>query len=318
MSGANMKDSSDPHAVQSAGYDALSTPGRKPPWIRVRLPSGESYQRLKGLMRSKSLHTVCEEALCPNIAECWGCGTATFMILGDVCTRNCRFCAVKTGVPKTPHDAAADPSNVAEAAAAMGLRHVVVTSVTRDDLPDGGASVFAETIRRIHQSVPGCTVEVLIPDFGGERLPLEIVVDAGPEILAHNVETVSELYHAVRPQAIYQRSLHLLGTIKEIDPLITTKSGIMVGLGETREELIRVLFDLRLMDCDILTIGQYLRPSPAHLPVNRYYPPEEFEELKQLALSKGFRWVESGPLVRSSYHAAMQIRALKHGGVEST
>jgi lipoic acid synthetase len=197
----------------------------------------------------------------------------------------------------------------------MGLRHVVVTSVTRDDLPDGGASVFAETIRRIHQSVSGCTVEVLIPDFGGEPLPLEIVVNAGPEILAHNLETVSELYQRVRPQAIYQRSLHLLGMVKEIDPQITTKSGIMVGLGETREELIRVLFDLRLMDCDILTIGQYLRPSPTHLPVNRYYSPEEFEEVRELALSKGFRWVEAGPLVRSSYHAAMQVQSLRQGGV---
>lgn len=309
-----MREPSHSPTIGPAAPVVKHTRERKPPWIRVRVPSGATYQRLKGLMRSKSLHTVCEEARCPNIAECWGCGTATFMILGDTCTRNCRFCAVKTGLPQDAGNTSSEAADTAAAAAAMNLRHAVVTSVTRDDLPDGGASVFAETIRRIHLSVPGCSVEVLIPDFRGERVPLETVVHARPEILGHNLETVPGLYPAVRPQAIYRRSLLLLQTAKEIDPQVITKSGVMVGLGENRKELLSVLSDLRLVDCDILTIGQYLRPSAAHLPVSRFYPPEEFEELKELALAKRFRWVEAGPLVRSSYRAEMQARALQTNG----
>ncbi|MEE9612488.1 MAG: lipoyl synthase [Desulfatiglandales bacterium] len=280
----------------------------KPPWIRVRLPSGETYAGVKALKRSKSLHTVCEEAVCPNIGECWEKGNATFMILGDVCTRNCSFCAVKGGRPGKADFG--EPLRVAEAAAKMGLRHLVVTSVTRDDLKDGGASVFAETIRQLHEQLASCTVEVLIPDFKGERQALEEIVHARPEILGHNVETVLRLYPRVRPQALYQRSLEVLGMVKDLDPNLVTKSGIMVGLGETRDELLEVMHHLRDVGCDILTMGQYLRPSMTHLPVIRYYTPEEFEALKKEGYAAGFRWVESGPLVRSSYGAESQVRAL--------
>jgi lipoic acid synthetase len=267
---------------------------------------------IKALKRSKSLHTVCEEAMCPNMAECWEKGNATFLILGDVCTRNCSFCAVKGGKP-----AAVDleePMRVVETAAAMGLHHLVITSVTRDDLTDGGASIFAETIRQVHNRMPSCTIEVLIPDFKGERQALWKVVQAEPEILAHNVETVPRLYHRVRPQAVYQRSLEVMGVVKELDPNLVIKSGIMVGLGETMDELLEVVGHLRDAGCDILTIGQYLRPSEAHLPVIRYYAPEEFEALKEEGYAAGFRWVESGPLVRSSYCSESQVKALLGNG----
>jgi lipoic acid synthetase len=283
---------------------------RKPEWIRVRLPSGETYARLKAMMRRKSLHTVCEEARCPNMAECWGCGTATFLILGDTCTRGCRFCAVKTGNPDG-RLVSGEAEEVARAVAAMNLKHVVVTSVTRDDLEDGGATIFAQTVAAIHALAPECSVEVLIPDFLGSREALEIVVKARPEILGHNMETVARLYRTVRPQALYARSLRLLARVKAFDPSGLTKSGFMVGLGETWDELLELMDDLRDARCDILTIGQYLRPGREHLPVLRYYSPDEFEALKEAGCKKGFRWVESGPLVRSSYHADAQARELR-------
>ena len=283
----------------------------KPSWLKVSLPSGESYQRLKGLMRSKSLHTVCEEAMCPNVSECWGRGTATFLILGNVCTRSCGFCAVKTGRPAEHPLNMQEAMDVSNAAAAMGLKHAVITSVTRDDLPDGGAALFAETIIGIHTRVSGCTVEVLIPDFMGDEGSLRVVTDARPEILGHNLETVPRLYPRVRPQADYGRSLRLLQLAREQNPHLITKSGIMVGLGESIEELHQVFSDLRRVACDILTVGQYLRPTRSHLEVVRYYTPEEFADLRQTAYQAGFRWVESGPLVRSSYHAEKQVRELR-------
>ena len=281
---------------------------RKPPWIRVRLPSGREYARVRELKKSKSLHTVCEEAMCPNLGECWGRGQATFLLLGDVCTRNCSFCAVRGGRPgRLDQD---EPFRVAEAVAAMGLKHVVITSVTRDDVHDGGAEIFAETIRQVHREVPGCTVEVLIPDFKGDRQALEIVLKANPEILGHNVETVARLYPRIRPQAGYDRSLKVLHAAKADDGDLLTKSGVMVGMGESREELLEVMDHLRQVNCDILTLGQYLRPSKTHLPVVRFYTPEEFEDLKREGYERGFRWVESGPLVRSSYGAGAQAREL--------
>ncbi len=288
----------------------------KPPWIRVRLPHGEAFQRVRQLVRKGSLHTVCEEARCPNMAECWGCGTATFLILGGVCTRNCGFCAVTAGSPAPVRPE--EPAEVARAVAAMELRHAVITSVTRDDLEDGGASIFAAVIREIRQAVPDCTVEVLVPDFKGSANALETVIAARPEILGHNLETVPRLYPAARPQADYRRSLQVLRTTKEADPGILTKSGIMVGLGEDLEEIHRVMEDLRALDCDILTLGQYLCPSSDHLAVQRYYTPDEFEALGQTARSMGFPWVESAPLVRSSYHAAEQARALSRSGAPPT
>jgi lipoyl synthase len=285
---------------------------RKPPWIRVRPPQGESYERVRQLVRTGSLHTVCEEAHCPNLAECWGCGTATFLILGDVCTRRCGFCAVAGGTPSPPRPE--EPMELAGAVAAMGLRHAVITSVTRDDLEDGGAAGFAAVIREIHARVPGCTVEVLIPDFQGCKSALAEVIAAKPEILGHNLETVPRLYPVVRPQAHYGRSLQLLRDAKDLDAQIIIKSGIMVGLGEDREEIQRVMEDLSAVACDILTLGQYLRPSAAHLPVERYYTQQEFDALGRTAKSMGFPWVESGPLVRSSYHAARQARELSVRG----
>lgn len=290
--------------------DGSAAKGPKPAWLKVALPSGRTFQRLKMLMRAKALHTVCEEALCPNMAECWGCGTATFLILGNICTRSCGFCAVSSGRPREEVADGDEAREVAEAAAAMSLKHAVITSVTRDDLSDGGAAHFAATINRIHSQVPDCTVEVLIPDFLGCEDSLKTVTAARPEILGHNVETVSRLYPLVRPEADYARSLRLLQAAKEQVPGLLTKSGIMVGLGESTEELLKVFSDLRRSCCDILTLGQYLRPTRRHLPVVRYYPPEEFAALKQAALDLGFRWVEAGPLVRSSYHADQQVRAL--------
>ncbi|MHC1744610.1 MAG: lipoyl synthase [Syntrophobacteraceae bacterium] len=287
----------------------------KPPWIRVRLPHGEAFERVRQLVRKGSLHTVCEEARCPNMAECWGCGTATFLILGGVCTRNCGFCAVATGSPASVRPE--EPTEVARAISAMELRHAVITSVTRDDLEDGGASVFAAVIREVHDRLSGCTVEVLVPDFQGRKIALETVVEARPDILGHNLETVPRLYPVARPQADYDRSLQVLRTAKEQAPGILTKSGIMLGLGEDKEEIHRVMEDLRAVDCDILTLGQYLCPSARHLPVRRYYTPDEFESFGRTARSMGFPWVESAPLVRSSYHAAEQARELTSSSSKS-
>jgi lipoic acid synthetase len=284
---------------------------RKPEWLKVKAPGSPSYVRLKGLMSNLRLHTVCEEAHCPNIGECWHHGTATFMILGEVCTRACRYCAVAHGRPD-PLDLA-EPARVADAVAAMELRYVVVTSVDRDDLPDGGAGVFADTIRQIRTRVPGCRVEVLIPDFKGSAPALQTVLDAQPDILNHNTETVPRLYRIARPGGRYQRTLDLLDRSRRYAPSIPTKSGLMVGLGEEWPEIVEVLTDLRTVGCQILTIGQYLSPSAAHLPVARYYHPDEFAMLKTTALSLGFGHVESGPLVRSSYHAHEQTEAYEQG-----
>jgi lipoic acid synthetase len=269
----------------------------------VRVIQGENYRQFKDLLRRSDLHTVCEEAVCPNIFECFEQRTATFLILGSVCTRRCVFCAVATGRP-TELDLA-EPRRVAEAVQAMGLRHVVVTSVTRDDLPEGGASLFADTIREVRQRVPECTTEVLIPDFGGSLVALRTVMEARPDVLNHNVETVPRLYRRVRPKAGYDHSLELLRRAKDMAPDGLTKSGIMVGLGEQWQEVLAVLEELRRVGCDLVTIGQYLRPTGGkrHLPVQKYYTPEEFAQLKEVALAMGFRGVESGPLVRSSYHA---------------
>ena len=282
---------------------------RHPDWIRARIPSGENYHELKGLLRGLNLNTVCEEAHCPNIGECWDQRTATIMILGDTCTRACGFCNVKTGRPTWFDED--EPRRVAEAISQLGLEHVVVTSVARDDLPDGGAHVFADTIRRLHEAVPGMGVEVLIPDFNGEEAPLRVVMDARPDILNHNLETVERLQKPVRKRARWDRTLSVLQRAKayaaEITYLVHTKSSLMVGLGETREELSAAFRALREVDCDILTIGQYLRPSANHLPLERYYHPDEFAEMKSEGLALGFRHVESGPLVRSSYHARDQV-----------
>jgi len=288
------------------------SPKRRPPWIRVRAPTGESYHELKDLMRSKTLHTVCEEAHCPNMGECWGHRTATFLILGDTCTRNCRFCDVKTGRPGPldPHE----PKHVAQAAQQMELRHAVITSVDRDDLPDGGAGVFAQVIRRIRATQPGCTVEVLIPDFRGQIEPLKTVMDERPEILNHNIETVPRLFRTIQPQCRYDWSLAVLENAKQLWPEAVTKSGLMVGLGETVDEVLAVMRDLRQADVDILTLGQYLRPSREHAPIERYYTPDEFAMLHKRGEAMGFRWVESGPLVRSSYNAEAQARALCNPG----
>ena len=278
---------------------------RRPEWLKVKIPAGESYLRLKDLMARHRLHTVCEEARCPNMGECWSAGTATFMILGDVCTRSCGFCAVKTGRPGIIDSG--EPARVAEAIRIMEVRHAVITSVNRDELDDGGASIFAATIRAAREARAGITIEVLIPDFRGDAAALQIVVDAHPEILNHNTETIPRLYPTVRPQAKYTRSLELLERAKHAG--MVTKSGLMLGLGETNEEALEVLSDLRAVSCDIVTLGQYLQPTKEHLPVDRFVRPEEFAMLKEKGIAMGFRHIESGPLVRSSYHAAMHIRA---------
>ncbi len=285
-----------------------TTPLRRPSWIRVRAPSGETYQQLQDLMRRKALHTVCEEAACPNMGECWGSGTATFLMLGNVCTRTCGFCDIQHGRPETLDWL--EPERVAQAVHAMDLKHAVITSVNRDDRRDGGAPIFAMVIRRIRQLQPGCSIEVLIPDFKGSLEALQIVVAARPEILNHNVETVPRLFKQVQPQDHYEWAEATLRNAKRLDPDILTKSGIMVGLGETIEEVKAVMRDLRAWGVDILTIGQYLQPSRKHLPMERYVTLEEFAELKTFGMEIGFRWVESAPLVRSSYHAAEQVRAL--------
>jgi lipoic acid synthetase len=285
-----------------------TTPLRRPSWIRVRAPSGETYEKLQTLMRSKALHTVCEEAACPNMGECWGSGTATFLMMGDVCTRTCAFCDIKRGRP-----AALDflePERVAQAVKAMNLKHAVITSVNRDDRRDGGAPIFAMLINRIRAIHPGCSIEVLIPDFKGSAEALRLVMEARPEILNHNVETVPRLFKLVQPQDRYEWARATLSNAKRIDPEVLTKSGLMVGLGETMEEIKQVMRDQRSWGVDILTIGQYLQPSRQHLGIARYYTLEEFADLKDFGLSIGFQWVESGPLVRSSYHAADQVRAL--------
>ena len=289
--------------------DMNSRPARRPDWLKVRIPSGENYFELKGLMRGLELHTVCESARCPNIAECWHHRTATFMILGELCTRRCGFCAVPKGRPAGQVDWA-EPERVAEAAENMGLRYVVVTSVDRDDLKDGGSTLFAQTIEALRRRVEGCKIEVLIPDFRGSDEALETVLKARPDILNHNIETVPRMYRVARRGSRYERSLRLLEHSREIDPAIPTKSGLMVGLGETMEELFGVLGDLAGVGVDIVTIGQYLRPSGEQLPVARFYTPEEFATLKNEGLRRGLRHVESGPLVRSSYHAHEQSSSL--------
>ncbi len=271
------------------------------------MPSGDNYVELKKLMRDLQLHTVCEEARCPNIGECWNSRTATFMILGDVCTRRCMFCAVKKGAPGGIVDVD-EPRRLGEAVGSLKLQHVVITSVNRDDLADGGARVFAECIAEARKHRPGCTVEVLIPDLEGNWDALAVIVQARPEVLNHNTETVPRLYRRVRPYANYQQTLNLLRTSKQLDAQMLTKSGLMVGLGETVTELLETMEDLRNTECDILTVGQYLSPSSRHLPIQRYYTPEEFEEIKEAGIEMGFRHVESGPLVRSSYHASEQAR----------
>ncbi|MBI2997253.1 MAG: lipoyl synthase [Deltaproteobacteria bacterium] len=272
-----------------------------PDWIKARFPGSPNYLRLKHILRQHNLHTVCEEARCPNIGECWGHSTATFLILGDICTRGCRFCAISKGKPNLLDPE--EPRNVALVVKELGLQHIVVTSVNRDDLPDGGSTHFAKTVFWIKVLNPGIRVEVLIPDFRGDKKALEAVVRSGIHILNHNMETVPRLYRRVRPGAMYQRSLELLKRAKEIRPDLLTKSGLMLGVGETLDEVMTTLKDLRQVDCDIVTLGQYLQPSGDHLPVERYVSPAEFDELKTEAQKRGFRHVESGPLVRSSYHA---------------
>jgi len=283
------------------------SPVRKPDWLKVRAPGSANYVRLKGLMRTQGLHTVCEEAHCPNIGECWHHGTATIMILGDVCTRACPYCAVQHGLP-TGLDRE-EPARVAEAVGRMALNYVVVTSVDRDDLPDGGSGIFADTVRGIRARRPSCRIEVLIPDFKGDDQSLCAVLDARPDVLNHNTETVPRLYRVARPGGRYSRSLELLDRARRYAPDIPTKSGVMVGLGEEWPEVIATLADLRDVGVGIITIGQYLSPSSAHLPVARYYHPDEFDMIKVAAINLGFGHVECGPLVRSSYHAHQQADA---------
>ncbi len=285
--------------------DAPAPATRKPAWLKMKMPGGEGYARLKHLVDTENLHTVCQSAKCPNIGECWSAGTATLMILGDVCTRSCGFCNIATGRP-TWLDTD-EPRRVGLAVASMQLGHVVITSVNRDELPDGGAAVWAETIRQVHQQSPGTSVEVLIPDFCGDWAALQLVLDAKPEILAHNIESVPSQYKRVRPQAKYRRSLELLQIAKSQG--FTSKTGMMLGIGEQGHEVDAVLDDLVSINCDILTLGQYLQPTTKHLPVDRWVTPDEFREWKRVGESKGLRHIESGPMVRSSYHAEKQVRS---------
>ncbi len=289
-------------------HEERVTPGRRPEWLRIKLTQNAEYWQLKTLMRGQTLHTVCEEAFCPNLGECWSRGTATFLMMGDICTRSCRFCNVKSGKP-LPLDED-EPRRVAESVAQMYLRHVVLTSVDRDDQPDGGAHIFANAIGEIRRLKPGCTIEVLIPDFKADPAALRLVMDARPEILNHNTETVPRLSKWVRPQARHERSLAVLRMAKEMNPAGFTKSGLMVGLGETWDEILAAMDDLRAVQVDILTIGQYLQPSKQHLPIERYYHPDEFAALSDESYHRGFQWVESAPLVRSSYHADGQARII--------
>ena len=291
--------------IQEIQTSANAEPVRlsRPAWLKAKLPAGENYGRLKGIVDSHKLHTVCEEARCPNMGECWNNGTATFMILGDICTRSCGFCAVKTGKPVELD--ADEPARVAEAVKLLGVRHAVITSVHRDELFDGGAQIFAETIRQTRVVNPGTTIEVLIPDFKGDEFALNIVLDAFPDILNHNTETVPRLYSVVRPQAKYERTLELLDRAKRRG--YRTKTGMMLGIGERIEEVVEVMKDLSKIGCDILTLGQYLQPTKEHLPVDRFVHPDEFRELKETGERLGVKHVESGPLVRSSYHAEKQM-----------
>ena len=275
--------------------------GRKPAWLKVKAPGGATYVGVRDLLKDLRLHTVCEEAHCPNVGECWDHRAATFMILGDICTRNCAYCAVAHGTP-APLDTG-EPRRLAEAVAAMQMRHIVVTSVDRDDLPNGGAEMFAAVVTETRERSPGTSIELLIPDFKGSEAALRIVVEAKPDILNHNLETVPRLYRIARPGGRYDRALELIGRIKQMDPAMLSKSGLMVGLGEQWDELLTAIGDLRTVGCDILTLGQYLRPSARHMPVARYYTPDEFGQLKDFAESLGYRHVLAGPLVRSSYHA---------------
>ena len=300
--------SNSPTRSRLPGEQTTDRPQRRPDWIKVGALSGDTYAQLQTLMRSKELHTVCEEAACPNMGECWNSGTATFLMLGDVCTRSCRFCDIKHGQPEYLYWQ--EPERVAQAVKAMQLKHAVITSVNRDERRDGGAPIFAAVIRRIRDLLPGCSVEVLIPDFKGSLEALKIVMDARPEILNHNVETVPSLFKTVQPQDHYEWSEAVLRNAKRLDPDVLTKSGVMVGLGETLDEVKAVMRDLRDWGVDILTLGQYLQPSRRHIAIARYYTLEEFAELKSYGLEIGFKWVESAPLVRSSYHAVEQVREL--------
>jgi lipoic acid synthetase len=300
------------HLYQILGrHRAEPLPERKPSWLKVKAPGGSNYLRIKNLMRELDLHTVCEEAHCPNVGECWEHGTATFMILGDVCTRNCAYCAVAHGRP--PKYDPAEPSRVAAAAKTMSLQHLVITSVDRDDLPDFGAWAFAETIRQVHEAVPGCSVEVLVPDFQGNEDSIRTVLEARPEIYNHNTETVPRLYKKARPGGRYERVLNIFRTAKRLAPDIPTKTGIILGMGETNEEVLETMKDLRTVDVDILTLGQYLRPSDDHITLDRYVTPVEFKMFYNAGMAMGFRHVESGPLVRSSYHAWEQVQAANVG-----
>ena len=284
---------------------------RLPEWLKVKMPGSQRYLELQKIMRGQRLHTVCEEAHCPNIGECWDRGTATFMILGDICTRSCRYCAVTTGRPKGLD--LEEPKRLAETVKSMGLRYCVITSVNRDDLPDGGAYIFASCITKIKESSPDCRVEVLIPDFAGSWPALKQVIDADPAVLNHNIESTVRIFPKVRPKGDYQLSLELLSKCKSMNPNTVTKSGIIVGMGEKVEEVLETMSDLRKVDCDLLTIGQYLRPSARHIAMDRFYRPEEFEELRKAGEAMGFKHVASGPLVRSSYHADEQHDAAAIG-----
>jgi lipoic acid synthetase len=288
-------------------HRAEPLPERKPSWLKVKAPGGLNYLHLKTMMRELDLHTVCEEARCPNVGECWEHGAATFMILGDVCTRNCAYCAVAHGRP--PRYDPAEPERVADAAARMRLRHLVLTSVDRDDLADFGAWAFAETIRLVHDRVPGCSVEVLVPDFQGNEESIRTVLDARPELYNHNTETVPRLYKRARPGGRYERVMQIFRFAKSTAPDIPTKTGIILGLGETNEEVLETMRHLREVDVDLLTLGQYLRPSSGHIALDRYVTPDEFRMLRDEGMAMGFRHVESGPLVRSSYHAWEQVQA---------
>src|SRR5579859_2239004 len=294
------------HSPMTASQQPLQ-PTVIPEWIRVRVTEGGNFKELKQIVGQRRLHTVCEEARCPNIFDCWNRRTATFMILGDVCTRACRFCAVTSGRPSELD--LGEPLRVAESVAELGLKHAVITSVDRDDLRDGGAGIFARTIRAIRRRSPGTTIEVLTPDFQGDFDSVRTIVEAGPDIFNHNTETVPRLYPRIRPKAVYANSLALLRHVKSLAPHMVTKSGLMVGLGETEEELLEVFRNMRAHSIDVLTVGQYLRPSKKHAEVVRYYRPDEFAHLKALAVAMGFRHVEAGPLVRSSYHADEQVPA---------
>ena len=291
--------------------DTTGTNRRLPPWMKVRMPGGANYIQLKNLLQTSELHTVCEEARCPNIGECWERKSATFMILGDICTRRCHYCAVTTGRP-TGIDVM-EPERLARTIKRLGLKYCVITSVNRDDLADGGSFIFAMCIRKIGEQVPGCTVEVLIPDFDGSLPALKTTVKAGPGVLNHNIESCRRVFPSVRPRGDYRRSLELLGRVKELDPAMPTKSGIILGMGEEWDEVVETMEDLRSVDCDLLTIGQYLRPSEKHLPIARFYTPAEFDQLREIGEAMGFKHVASGPLVRSSYHADQQHAAASAG-----